>query len=91
LLRQNARTTVRKSASVHYDDRPVRMSTSAFPASAPIGTVPSPCISVCRIDPATAWCEGCLRTIDEIAHWGELDDDEKRAIWIELGRRRTQR
>ncbi len=51
----------------------------------------SPCVSVCRIDPATGWCEGCLRTIDEIAHWSVLDDDEKRSIWAELDRRRRAR
>ena len=51
--------------------------------------VPSPCISVCRIDPATGWCEGCYRTIDEIAHWGLLDDEEKTAVWAQLGRRRA--
>jgi len=51
--------------------------------------VPSPCISVCRIDPATGWCEGCYRTIDEIAHWGLLDDAEKRGVWLELNRRRA--
>ena len=52
------------------------------------GTVPSPCISVCKIDAATGWCEGCCRTIDEIAHWSLLDDDEKRAVWTDLDRRR---
>jgi predicted Fe-S protein YdhL (DUF1289 family) len=55
------------------------------------GAVPSPCVSVCRIDPATGWCEGCLRTIDEIAHWTVLDDDEKRAIWSDLDRRKRVR
>ena len=43
--------------------------------------VPSPCISVCRMDARTGWCEGCLRTIDEIARWSSLDDDAKRAVW----------
>jgi predicted Fe-S protein YdhL (DUF1289 family) len=58
-------------------------------AQAPSATaVPSPCISVCRIDPAAGWCEGCLRTIEEIAHWSVFDDDEKRAVWAELKRRR---
>jgi hypothetical protein len=59
---------------------------STIPLSAAT-EVPSPCISVCRIDPRSGWCEGCRRTIDEIAHWGLLDDDEKRAIWAELGHR----
>ena len=29
--------------------------------------MPSPCINVCRMDAATGWCAGCLRTIDEMA------------------------
>jgi len=53
------------------------------------GTVPSPCVSVCKIDAATGLCEGCRRTIDEIAHWGLLDDAEKRGVWLELNRRRA--
>jgi len=41
------------------------------------------------MDPATGWCEGCLRTIDEIAAWGSLSEDERRRIWAELGDRRA--
>jgi hypothetical protein len=66
-------------------------SPAAPPTEALVATVPSPCVSVCRIDPASGWCEGCLRTIDEISHWSLLDDDEKRAVWSELQRRRTRR
>jgi len=55
---------------------------------APAAAAPSPCISVCRIDPASGWCEGCLRTIDEIAHWSLYDDEEKLAVWGELKHRR---
>ncbi len=51
-------------------------------AAAP--TVPSPCISICRLDPATGWCEGCLRTLDEIVDWSALDADAKRAVWRAL-------
>ena len=43
--------------------------------------VPSPCISVCRMDAATGLCEGCCRTLDEIAAWSRASEDEKRAIW----------
>ncbi len=50
--------------------------------------VPSPCISVCRMDARSGWCEGCLRTIDEIATWSVLDDDEKRRVWKLLPQRR---
>ncbi|MCC2674022.1 MAG: hypothetical protein K0R58_969 [Ramlibacter sp.] len=52
--------------------------------------VPSPCISVCRMDAATGWCEGCYRTLDEIAGWGMMADEDKRAVWRELVRRAEQ-
>jgi predicted Fe-S protein YdhL (DUF1289 family) len=52
--------------------------------------VASPCISVCTMDPATGWCAGCLRTLDEIAVWTLLDDDDKQQVWAELGRRRVE-
>ncbi|MEP7283425.1 MAG: DUF1289 domain-containing protein [Rubrivivax sp.] len=51
--------------------------------------VRSPCIDVCQMDAASGWCEGCLRTIDEIIAWGQLDDAAKRAVWIELSARRV--
>ena len=43
--------------------------------------LPSPCISVCRVDAASGLCEGCMRTLDEIAAWGMLDNAGKRAVW----------
>ena len=46
--------------------------------------VASPCVSICRMDPGTALCEGCLRTIDEIAQWSSLSDAGKRAILAQL-------
>ena len=48
------------------------------PIAAP---VPSPCISVCRMDAHSGLCVGCLRTLDEIAAWGTLGDEAKRAVW----------
>ena len=52
--------------------------------------VASPCISVCRMHEPSGWCEGCLRTLDEIAFWSVLDDDDKRAVHTELDRRRVE-
>ena len=52
------------------------------------GVVPSPCISVCRMHEPSGWCEGCLRTLDEIAVWSVLDDRQKRAVWKLLPQRR---
>ena len=43
--------------------------------------VPSPCMSVCRMDAARILCEGCWRTIDEIRLWSSCSDAEKKAVW----------
>jgi predicted Fe-S protein YdhL (DUF1289 family) len=47
----------------------------------PAGTVPSPCVGVCRMQPATGLCEGCWRNIDEIVAWGRASDAERLRIW----------
>jgi uncharacterized protein len=52
--------------------------------------VASPCVSICRMHEPTGWCEGCLRTLDEIAFWSVLDEDDKRAVRAELDRRRVE-
>ena len=52
--------------------------------------VPSPCQSVCVMNPQTGWCEGCLRTLDEIAGWSRSDDSARRAIWRQLPERVRQ-
>ena len=49
--------------------------------------VPSPCISVCRMNVASGLCEGCFRTRDEIAQWSGADDTAKRHIWTSIGQR----
>ena len=48
------------------------------------GEIASPCISVCQMSAATGLCEGCFRTGDEIAAWGNAGDDVKRAIWARI-------
>jgi len=50
--------------------------------------IPSPCTSVCRIDPANDLCEGCLRTRQEIAAWRDAGDAERLAILERLKARR---
>jgi predicted Fe-S protein YdhL (DUF1289 family) len=57
-------------------------------AAARAGAVPSPCISVCRIDAASGWCEGCTRTLDEIARWGTMADEDRLEVWACIARRR---
>ncbi|WP_307730775.1 DUF1289 domain-containing protein [Pseudoduganella chitinolytica] len=46
--------------------------------------MPSPCVSLCKMNRATGYCEGCLRTIDEIVAWANASDDYKRAVWAQL-------
>ena len=45
---------------------------------------PSPCTKVCRIDPATGWCLGCRRTLEEIADWAMLSARGKTAVLEKL-------
>lgn len=52
---------------------------------------PSPCISVCRMDPASELCEGCFRTLDEIALWGRMPEQGRREVWTLIGRRIAHR
>jgi predicted Fe-S protein YdhL (DUF1289 family) len=51
--------------------------------------VASPCINVCRMNPETGLCEGCLRTLDEIAAWSTMSAQEKRAVLAQLPARRS--
>jgi predicted Fe-S protein YdhL (DUF1289 family) len=48
----------------------------------------SPCVDVCRMNPETGFCDGCFRTIDEIAAWSSCDDDAKRAVLARVESRR---
>jgi len=36
---------------------------------------------------ASGLCEGCFRTIDEIAAWSRMDNSEKRVVWDRIVRR----
>jgi predicted Fe-S protein YdhL (DUF1289 family) len=39
--------------------------------------------------PQTGYCLGCFRTLDEIARWSSLSDDEQTAINLQLPLRQT--
>jgi predicted Fe-S protein YdhL (DUF1289 family) len=41
-----------------------------------IPLIASPCIGICRLD-SRGYCEGCLRTGDEIARWRGMSDNER--------------
>lgn len=50
--------------------------------------VPSPCIGVCALD-AQDYCIACGRSGLEIAEWGVMSNDQKRAV-LERIRREEQ-
>lgn len=50
--------------------------------------VTSPCINLCQLDQYSGCCRGCFRTLEEIAAWSRVSNDEKRAIVAAAQRRR---
>jgi predicted Fe-S protein YdhL (DUF1289 family) len=52
--------------------------------AAPIVSPSTPCIQVCVIDPHSALCIGCGRTLSEIAAWAGLDETARLAIMAGL-------
>jgi len=53
--------------------------------------VKSPCVNVCVIDPKDGLCKGCARSLEEIARWAGMDDDERDSILQELENRKRTR
>lgn len=52
--------------------------------------LPSPCISICQIDPVTENCMGCYRTRQEIARWPAMNAAEQRDLLQTLKQRRAE-
>jgi predicted Fe-S protein YdhL (DUF1289 family) len=50
----------------------------------------SPCIKVCVLDQQNL-CVGCLRTLDEIAGWDAMSQDEQIAVLGRVERRVAER
>lgn len=46
--------------------------------------VPSPCVKICSMDPATGLCRGCHRTLDEIARWGGMSARDRREVLAKI-------
>ena len=46
--------------------------------------VQSPCVKICVVHPEERLCVGCYRSIDEIARWSRMTDDERRAVLADL-------
>lgn len=54
------------------------------------GSVASPCVNWCEMNPKNQFCFGCYRTIDEIANWGKLTETEKIMVWKNISLRKLQ-
>lgn len=48
----------------------------------------TPCMKICVLDPNTGLCEGCGRTIDEIARWSVMSEAERQRIMADLENRK---
>jgi uncharacterized protein len=51
--------------------------------------IQSPCIDVCRIDGASGFCVGCLRTREEIREWKGMTDERRQQVIEGLAPRRA--
>lgn len=49
--------------------------------------VPSPCISLCRLDEHKV-CRGCMRHVEDIREWRSADDARRRVICAQASQRR---
>jgi hypothetical protein len=50
----------------------------------------SPCVKVCQMDPARGVCIGCCRSLDEIARWGAMSEQEQLQAMQQLPERRRR-
>jgi predicted Fe-S protein YdhL (DUF1289 family) len=50
----------------------------------------SPCNGICTMNPTTHLCEGCARTLAEIAGWSQLSAAQQRSMRAILRERRAR-
>lgn len=53
--------------------------------------ISSPCIKACLLDPVSKLCEGCGRSLAEIARWSSMSEAERLAIMARLRERLAER
>ena len=51
---------------------------------------PSPCIGLCHLNDATGLCEGCYRSLQEIALWSGFNEADRRAVLGAVEERKRQ-
>ena len=80
----------RPDAGAPRGTMPAGSAAARLAAAAGGDDVPSPCVSICEMNPHDGLCRGCFRTLDEIASWSVLDAAAKRAIVDALPARRAR-
>ncbi|MFT3930305.1 MAG: DUF1289 domain-containing protein [Spongiibacteraceae bacterium] len=50
--------------------------------------VQSPCVSICRLDERKL-CVGCWRTLEEIAGWSKMNDQQKQSVLNSCAQRQS--
>lgn len=51
---------------------------------------PSPCTGICRVSESSGVCDGCCRTLEEIAGWTFYSPAEKCAVLLRVEERRVR-
>jgi predicted Fe-S protein YdhL (DUF1289 family) len=68
-----------------------RVTTEMASFDKPVATkLPSPCVSICQMDPQDGVCIGCYRTRAEIAAWRSMDQDDQLVLLDILRDRRAK-
>ena len=68
----------------------LRVTTYMASSDKPVVTkLPSPCVSICQMDPQDGVCLGCYRTRAEIAAWRSMSQDDQLALLDILRDRRA--
>lgn len=62
---------------------------SVMSLSPPLPAIASPCIKVCVLD-AQQVCVGCGRTLDEIAQWSRMTEEQRAQVVDRARQRRSQ-
>ena len=52
--------------------------------------IASPCVNICVVHPDSGICVGCYRTLDEIAGWSGMSEDERADLTANLPDRAPQ-
>ncbi len=53
-----------------------------------VTAIASPCVNICKLDPAEKLCVGCFRTLPEVAGWSGMTSAARQMVMADLPARR---